>query len=83
MPPQPTVVALPTRAQGVFISDDDEVLVRGRVRKVYPEQGIAIVRYPLAGGPGFKQEIVALSNIAYILHRRGDGSPLPAPPMKE
>lgn len=46
------------------IASGDVVLIRARVRAVYPEQGIITVRTVMPGsGLGFRQEVVALEAV--------------------
>lgn len=52
------------------VASGDVVLIRARVRSVYPDRGIATVRYATpgsAGGPGFAQEVVPIGAIAQVV----------------
>lgn len=51
------------------IVEGDVVLIRARVRAVYPAEGLASVRIAMhetLGGPGWRQEVVPLSAIAAV-----------------
>ncbi len=67
---EPIRLELPHRPGLVRVSARDVVLLIGRVRQVYPDQGILTVRTITpgsAGGPGYRQDVVSMLAVAGTL----------------